>query len=126
MKYDVKFFKCSHCGNVAEMVYDAGVNIVCCGEKMGLLEPGTTDASTEKHVPVVSQQGNVVTVKVGSAEHPMTEEHHIAFIQLVTDRTIMRADLPKTGSPTATFTLADGEKVVGVYEYCNLHGLWKA
>ena len=26
----------------------------------------------------------------------------------------------------AVFAIADGDKVVEAYEYCNLHGLWKA
>jgi len=29
-------------------------------------------------------------------------------------------------APEAVFALAEGQKAVAVYEYCNLHGLWKA
>lgn len=28
--------------------------------------------------------------------------------------------------PVARFALAEGETVLSAYEYCNLHGLWKA
>lgn len=122
----VKLYKCAHCGNIVEMVEDRGVTPVCCGEAMKLLDPNTTDAATEKHVPVVEVSGNKVVVKVGSAEHPMTEEHHISFIILETDKGVQRKALDHTGKPEAEFTLLDGEKPVAAYEYCNLHGFWKA
>ena len=72
-----KFYICEHCGNLIGMINDAGVPVVCCGQKMTKLEPGTVDASREKHVPVVSVEGNCVTVTVGSVEHPMKAEHSI-------------------------------------------------
>lgn len=122
----VKLYKCAHCGNIVEMVEDKGVPVVCCGEAMTLLEANTTDAATEKHVPVVEIDGNKVIVKVGSVEHPMMEEHHIAFIMLETNQGIHRKNLNHTGKPEAAFILADGEKAVAAYEYCNLHGFWKA
>ena len=81
----LKLYKCAHCGNIVEMVEDKGVNPVCCGELMQELNPNTTDAAQEKHVPVVEQEGNKVVVKVGSVEHPMLEEHHIAFIYIETE-----------------------------------------
>lgn len=122
----VKLFKCAHCGNIIEMVEDKGVKVSCCGEPMQLMDPNTTDAAQEKHVPVVTVEGNKVTVNVGSAEHPMMEEHHIAFIILETDKGVQKKYLDKTGKPEAVFALAEGEKPVAAYEYCNLHGFWKA
>ena len=121
----LKIFKCNHCGNIFEVVNDAKVVPVCCGEPMRELKANTTDAAQEKHVPEVSVEGNLVKVKVGSVEHPMTEEHHIAFIYLETENGVARKDLEHTGKPEAVFALAEGEKPVAVYEYCNLHGLWK-
>ncbi len=121
-----KLFKCMHCGNIVEMVEDKGVPVVCCGEKMTELTPNTTDAATEKHVPVVTVDGNMVTVSVGSTNHPMMEEHHIAFIILETNLGTQKKFLDPTGKPEATFMLQDGEKAVAAYEYCNLHGFWKA
>lgn len=88
------------------------------------LKANSTDAATEKHVPVVSIEGNKVHVEVGSTIHPMTVEHHIAFIACVTDDVVQVKYLKKTGEPKADFELAEGEKVKAVYEYCNLHGLW--
>ncbi len=122
----VKLFKCAHCGNMIEMVEDKGVKVICCGEPMQLMDPNTTDAAQEKHVPVVTVDGNKVTVNVGSAEHPMMEEHHIAFIILETYKGVQKKFLDHTGKPEAVFALAEGEKPVAAYEYCNLHGFWKA
>ena len=122
----IKLYKCNHCGNIVKMVVDKGVTPACCGEPMQLLEPNTTDAATEKHVPLIKEEGNKVIVNVGSAEHPMSEEHHIAFILLETNKGVQEKHLDPTGKPEAEFVLADGAKAVAAYEYCNLHGFWKA
>jgi superoxide reductase len=122
----LKLYKCAHCGNIVEMVEDRGVNPVCCGELMQELVANTTDAAQEKHVPVIEQEGNKVVVKVGSVEHPMLEEHHISFIILETNKGVQRKALDPVGAPVAEFVLGEGEEVVAAYEYCNLHGFWKA
>ena len=119
----VKFYICEHCGNIVGKIHDAGVPLVCCGQKMTELVPGAVDASAEKHVPVVKVEGDCVSVAVGSVAHPMTEEHHIAWVYLETDRGGQRKTLPVTGAPELRFALKD-EKPVAVYAYCNLHGLW--
>lgn len=121
-----KFYKCEVCGNLVDMVLEGGGKLVCCGQDMKELVANTTDAAKEKHVPVVTVEGNVVKVVVGSTEHPMTEEHHIAFIVLETDKGVHRVNLEHTSAPKAEFALADGEKPIVAYEFCNLHGLWKA
>ena len=120
----LKFFKCEHCGNVAVKVFDSGVPLVCCGEKMVELVANTTDAATEKHVPVVTADGSVVRVQVGSVEHPMTPEHYITLICLETEKGYQVAPLSADGKPEAVIAVAEGDKPVRVYEYCNLHGLW--
>ena len=119
----VNVLKCNKCGAILEAVIP-GHGVTCCGEPMKELKANSTDAATEKHVPVVEVNGNVVTVKVGSAEHPMTEEHHIAYIWLETTAGVQRANLDHTGAPEATFVLADGVTAIAAYEYCNLHGFW--
>ena len=106
------------------MIKSSGVNVVCCGDPMTELKPNTVEASQEKHLPVVTIEGNIVKVKVGSVEHPMTEEHHIAWIYLETEQGGQRKKLAVGSKPEAEFALAGGDKAVGVYEYCNLHGLW--
>lgn len=120
-----KFFRCKHCGNLIGLINNAGVPMMCCGEQMEELVPNTTEAATEKHIPVVTVNGDTVTVKVGSAAHPMTEEHHIEFIYLHTEKGGQRKCLTVGNEATATFKLVD-DKALEVFEYCNLHGLWKA
>ncbi|MBQ8225662.1 MAG: desulfoferrodoxin [Bacteroides sp.] len=118
-----KFYKCEHCGNVVVKVVDSGVPVVCCGEKMKELVANTVDASQEKHVPVVTRLDDcTLKVEVGSVPHPMTLEHHIAFIYVETENGGIRVDL--TDKPEAVVCTCTG-KPIAVYEYCNLHGLWK-
>ena len=118
-----KFYRCRHCGNVIIKLVDSKVPVVCCGEQMQELIPNTTDASNEKHVPVVTRLDNCkFKIEVGSIPHPMTTEHHICFIYLETKRGGIRVDL--TDKPEAIICTC-GEEPVAVYEYCNLHGLWK-
>ena len=119
-----KFYVCPHCGNVVEMVHDAGVTPYCCGQKMDLLVPNTVEASGEKHLPQVQLDGQTVTVRVGSVEHPMAQEHWIQWVQLQTRSGVQRKYLEPGQVPQAVFQL-NGEKPLAVYAYCNLHGLWK-
>lgn len=120
----MKFYKCSHCGNIITFLENKGVPVMCCGQKMDELVPGAVDAAVEKHVPVVAVDGNKVTVSVGDIAHPMTEEHHIAWIVLETKNGFQKKDLNPTGAPSVEFELA-GDEAVAAYAYCNLHGLWK-
>ena len=120
------FYKCPHCGNIIAHIEDSGVRVVCCGEEMKPLVPNTTDAAGGKHVPVIRQEGNLVTVTVGSVEHPMPEAHHIAWIILETKMGRQRKALTVGERPVAVFALTEGDEVITAYEYCNLHGLWKA
>ena len=122
----MKFYRCEHCGNIVTFVNEAGVPVVCCGQKMTELVPGTSDGAHEKHVPVAEAGAGKVSVKVGSVEHPMMDAHYIQFIALETNQGCQIKYLKPGQAPAATFALAEGEEVVAVYEYCNLHGLWKA
>ncbi len=122
----MKFLKCNRCGNILEYVEEKGGTVVCCGETMSELVANTTDAATEKHVPVVTVDGKHVVVEVGSVAHPMLEEHHIGWIVLETKKGSQKVMLKAGQEPKACFTLCDEDEVVAAYEYCNLHGLWKA
>ena len=122
----MKIYKCEHCGNMISFVKDAGVPVMCCGQKMVEMIPGTSDGAAEKHVPVIKQEGQQVIVEVGSVEHPMAEVHHIEWIILQTERGVQRRNLLPGEAPRAEFILAEDDKVVAAYEYCNLHGFWKA
>ena len=122
----MKIYRCDHCGNIITFLHVTGVPVMCCGQKMTELVPGTVDAAQEKHVPVVEQNGSSVLVKVGAVAHPMLPEHFIQWIILETNQGCQVKYLQPGQAPEAVFALAEGEKVVAAYEYCNLHGLWKA
>ncbi len=119
-----KFYVCERCGNIIGMIHASGVSVVCCGQKMTQLVPGTVDASREKHIPVVEVTDGAVKVVVGSVLHPMSEEHNISWVYLETDKGGQRKCLTPGSEPVVSFALGD-EKPVAVYAYCNLHGLWK-
>lgn len=118
-----KFFRCRHCGNLVEMVIDSSVPIKCCGENMQELVANTVEASTEKHLPVVTKiDDNTLKIEVGSVAHPMQPEHHIAFVYVETENGGTRINLHD--KPEAFYHIGQ-DRPVAVYEYCNLHGLWK-
>ena len=121
-----RFLKCNHCGNIVAMVEDKGVPVMCCGQKMAEIIPGTVEASREKHIPVYKVEGNKVIVTVGSVEHPMVAEHYIEWVSLQTKFGNQRKLLSAGNAPTVCFALCEGDEVEAVYAYCNLHGLWMA
>ena len=122
----MKFFKFEICGNMIHFVKSSGVPVMCCGQKMKEIIPGTSDGAAEKHVPAVKVEGNKVIVEVGSVEHPMVDVHYIEWIILETEKGFQKVDLKPEQAPKAEFIVAEGDKPVAAYEYCNLHGLWKA
>ncbi len=122
---ETKFYICEKCGNIVGMIHSSGAPLACCGQKMTKLEAGVVEASREKHIPVVTVDGNTVKVVVGSVEHPMSEEHYICWVYLKTDKGGQRRCLKPGDAPVATFAIGD-EKPLEVYAYCNLHGLWKS
>ena len=122
---ELRFYICEHCGNIVYKIEDAGVAVVCCGEKMKCLEPGTVDASREKHIPVITSGEGQITVSVGSAAHPMTNEHGIRWVCLRTEDTVSFKYLSSGSQPNVSF-YEPHSGGAEVYAYCNLHGLWKA
>ena len=122
----MKYYVCNHCGNIIEFAKNNGVPVMCCGEKMSELVPGTSDGAAEKHVPVVKIDKNHVTVEIGSVEHPMVEEHYIEWIAIETKKGSQKVKLTPQDKPKAEFILTDGDEFVAAYEYCNLHRLWMA
>ena len=118
----MNFYKCSECQSIAmELVAGSPGH----EKKFQELAANTADASGEKHVPVITNKGGKVQVKVGELEHPMLPEHYIMWIFLETEQGGHLRLLSPGDKPEAEFTLDDGDKAVAVYEYCNLHGLWK-
>ena len=108
------------------MVKDKGVPVMCCGQKMTELIPGTTEASLEKHIPVYTVGNGKVIVTVGSVEHPMQEEHYIEWVSISTKFGNQRKQLNPGDEPKVCFSICEGDEVEAVYAYCNLHSLWKA
>lgn len=122
----MKFYVCEHCGNIITKFNDSKVPVVCCGEKMKELVPGTSDGAVEKHVPVVVLDGKSVHITVGSVLHPMVDVHYIQWIVVETTKGIHKYNLLPNEEPKVEVRLADNEEFVSAYEYCNLHGLWKS
>lgn len=118
------FLECKHCGNIVAMVKDKGVKIMCCGEKMAQIVPGSVEASQEKHIPVYEVKDNKVLVTVGSVEHPMADVHYIEWVSLQTKFGNQRKQLNPGDEPKVCFSICEGDEVEAVYAYCNLHGLW--
>ena len=124
MAKTLEIYKCEKCGNMVEVLQGGSCTPVCCGEPMKLLKENTTDGAKEKHVPVVEKIEGGYRVTVGSVEHPMTPEHYIQFIELVTPDGVLRRNLPPEDKPVAEFK-TDATDVYA-REYCNLHGLWRS
>lgn len=118
------FYRCSVCGNLVGLILNGGGELVCCGQPMILLKANTTEASTEKHIPVLTRKGNNLHVEIGSVLHPMLPEHYIQWICISQDNLTQLTELAPGDKPIADFVICDGPVVV--YEYCNIHGLWKA
>ncbi|MCR5003708.1 MAG: desulfoferrodoxin [Bacteroidales bacterium] len=118
-----EIYKCTECGLMVEVLVESGATPVCCGKPMKLLKENDTDAAQEKHVPVVEKIADGYRVSVGSVEHPMTPEHYIQWIELITEDGVLRKDLTPEDKPVAEFKT--DSKVLYAREHCNLHGLWK-
>ena len=123
---EMKFYKCSVCGQIVAIVKGTGAPVTCCGKAMEEIVPNTTDAAGEKHVPVYEVNGNKVSVTVGSVAHPMAEEHYIEWVSLKTKFGNQRKALKPGVEPKVCFSICDGDEVEAVNAYCNLHSLWKA
>ena len=119
---EVKFYKCPVCGNIVELIEGDIKRTKCCGQEMELLVANTVDAAVEKHVPVYEVVDNELVVTVGEVEHPMSEEHYIMWVLLVTDNRSYRVELKPNDKPVVKLPYVDNSTL---YAYCNLHGLWK-
>jgi superoxide reductase len=120
----LQVYRCEVCGNMTEVIRVGGGTMVCCGQHMTLMREGMVDAAKEKHVPVIEKVDGGVKVKVGSVPHPMQEDHHIEWIEVIVDGKAYRQFLNPGDQPEAFFAV-DGDDITA-REYCNLHGLWKA
>lgn len=124
----MKFYVCKTCGNVVTKVTekDSTIPLVCCGTVMEKLIAGSVDAAAEKHVPLFSTDDNKVFVMVGDVEHPMQPEHYIEWIAIETEAGMQIKYLSAGEKPAASFCMSSQDRLVCVYAYCNLHGLWQS
>ncbi len=120
----MKFYQCETSGGIFSFLKEADSTDKFCGEKVQELVPGTSDGAAEKHVPVVTKDGNRIVVEVGSVEHPMVDVHYIEWIVIETKKGCQKVLLSPADKPRAEFILSDGDEFVEAYEYCNIHGLW--
>lgn len=118
----ISFYRCGTCGNMVALIKVGGGTLTCCGQPMELLEANTVDASQEKHIPAVTKEAGKIKVAVGAVLHPMLEEHHIEWIALVAGDRVEFKYLKPGDEPIAEFDDAESGEI---YEYCNIHGLWK-
>ncbi|MFP4164552.1 MAG: desulfoferrodoxin family protein [Chitinispirillaceae bacterium] len=117
-------YKCPGCGAVVESLWNGDETLSCCGKELVELTPNTVDAAVEKHVPVIEREGKKVTVKVGSAAHPMTPDHYILFVELLAGDKVLRHDFKEGDSAAeAVFYVEEGVDLVA-REFCNKHGFW--
>jgi superoxide reductase len=123
MKERQQIYRCEMCGNMVELIEVGGGELVCCGQPMKLFAENTTDAATEKHVPVVEKVDGGYKVSVGEVDHPMEEKHFIQWIELLDGDKVYRVHLKPGDKPVAFFPV-QADSVVA-REFCNLHGLWK-
>ncbi len=124
MAKQLEIYKCNVCGNIVEIMHGGPGELVCCGQPMQLIQPGTVDAAREKHVPVIEKTEHGYKVSVGSVAHPMEEKHYIEWIELVADGISYTAFLQPGQAPEAEFCIQASR--ITAKEYCNIHGLWQA
>lgn len=126
MTKKLQIYKCEICGNVVEILHEGVGELVCCKKPMKTMEENAVDASQEKHVPVIERTSNGIKIKVGSAPHPMEQEHYIEWVQLITNGKSYRQFLKPGGIPEALLEINVSVSVIKAREYCNVHGLWKS
>ena len=118
-----RFYRCSKCGNIVQAVNASGAPLSCCGEQMSELTANSSDGAVEKHVPEVEANGSMITVKVGSVAHPMLPEHYIMWVYVQTAAGGFYRYFKPGDAPEAVFDIGS-DRLVRVFAYCNLHGLW--
>ncbi len=119
-----QIYKCNICGNIIEILHEGAGELVCCNQSMNLIKENTQDAATEKHIPIIEKTGNWIKITVGEIEHPMTEDHFIEWIEVISKNTNQRKNLNPNDKPIAEFCIQ--EEIITVKAYCNLHWLWKS
>lgn len=122
---NVKFYKCTTCGQVVMMITDMNNPLTCCGKEMMELVPKSEDEMKgEFHTPLLIKERDKAIIKVGLKPHPSENDHYIKWISLVTNKGTYIKYLKPGDEPKATFLLEKDEEVKEVYSLCNIHLLW--
>ena len=120
-----QIYKCALCGQIIEIVEPGAGELVCCGKPMQLQKPDTEDASQEKHVPVIHQDGSCTVVRIGRAPHPMIREHFIGWVELLLPcGKIIRGEIRPGDMPEVRFPVPFDERTRARI-WCNIHGMWQ-
>lgn len=127
MTKKLEMYKCEICGNFVEVILSGIGELVCCNQPMQLQVPNTTDAAAEKHVPFFVKKDDELEIRIGSVLHPMTDEHYIQFIEVISEgeKYIKRKYLSPGEDSIFPLRCYDIGPLTA-RELCNLHGLWEA
>lgn len=120
-------YRCARCGLQLEVTAVGSENIsapVCCGAAMNKQQTNSSDGASEKHVPAAEACQDGILVKVGSAAHPMTDEHFIEWIEVINGAYSNRYFLKPGDQPQAAFYVPLSPKLI-IRASCNIHGVWQ-
>lgn len=109
----LSFYICPVCGNVITAMTDTAVS--CCGKKLKAVQPQKANDDEKLSVEVVENDYYI------TSGHPMTKEHYIAFVALLTGDSIMlRKQYPEWDLQVRIPSFAHGK----LLWYCTEHGLF--
>ncbi len=117
-----KILRCNSCGNIIEMIQENNTKIICCGTEMQILEEKQNNEGTEKHIPIVKQKEDKTIIQIGEVLHPMSKEHQIEWLEIITKDKVIRKNFEYTEEPT--IEINNKEEIIMLRAYCNKHGLW--
>jgi len=123
MAIKMEVYKCMKCGNIVEVLHQGNGDLMCCGEKMILIDANTVEASKEKHIPFIEERENENIIRIGETPHPMTSDHYIEWMEVMTDRENIKTFF--SPGDKAEISLHKRFNIVSARAYCNQHGLWR-
>lgn len=109
-----RFYICPICGNVIWSMGEGAFS--CCGVTLPPLEAEEPDGEHILSVETVDNEWYV------SADHPMTKEHFLSFIALVSYDRVQLCKLYPEQAAEARFPRRGGGTL---YACCNRHGLYR-
>ena len=109
----LNFYVCPTCGNL--LTAQAGAAVTCCGKKIAPLE--AVKAPQEERLPVEIIENDYFI----ASPHPMTKEHYVSFVALVTgDTLVLKRLYPEWDLQTRLPRIGHGK----LFWYCTQHGLF--